>query len=126
GQPSCRGSWLLQQEREERFLGVEAVLRFVPHHGSRSLDRLGGDLLAPVGGQAVQHDRLGGAGEQRVVDLEGDEGFLSFGCLTFLPHRDPVVGGDRIRTGDGLARGGQDGGGAGCRFGTVLRAGEDL
>ena len=56
---------LLLQPGQDRLLGVPAVLGLVPHDALRAVDHLGGDLRAPVGRQAVQHDRVGlGAGEQ--------------------------------------------------------------
>ena len=57
---------LLQQPGQDRLLGVPTVLGLVPDGALRAVDHLGGDLLAAVGGQAVQHDRVRvGVAEQR-------------------------------------------------------------
>ncbi len=47
------------QETEDRLLGVEAVLRLLEDLVGVGLKDLGGDLLAPVGGQAVLHHAAG-------------------------------------------------------------------
>ena len=46
-----------QQHRQHGFLDVETVLRFVKDLVRVLLEQGGGDLLAPVGGQTVQHQR---------------------------------------------------------------------
>ena len=48
-----------QQNGKHSFLDVEAVLRFVKDLVRVLLEQGGGDLLAPVGGQTVQHQRVG-------------------------------------------------------------------
>ena len=50
-------SVLPEQPHQERLLGVEAVLRLVPDDALRTVDHLGLDLVAAVGGQAVDEDR---------------------------------------------------------------------
>ena len=70
---ACRSrSLMTSQSRQQAPLRVHAVLRLRPHAALRAVDDLGGDLLAPVGGQAVQEDRASGAAllMQRVVDRE--------------------------------------------------------
>src|SRR2546428_13671858 len=49
-----------QQRQDDRLLGVEPVLRLVERDRARAVEHRIGDLLAPVGGQAVhdQHRRL--------------------------------------------------------------------
>src|ERR1700712_3865681 len=42
----------LQEPDEDSLLGVQPVLGLVPHDALRPVDDRGGDLLAPVGGQA--------------------------------------------------------------------------
>ena len=51
---SCR-----RQPHQERLLRVEAVLGLVPHDALRAVDHLSLDLVAAVGGQAVDEDRVG-------------------------------------------------------------------
>ena len=72
GPPWCgrrRASWrligALQQEGQQRLLRVQPVLGLVPDDALRAVDDLGRDLLAAVGGQAVQHDRVGAAAAER-------------------------------------------------------------
>ena len=51
-----------EQEAQQRLLRVQPVLRLVPDDGSAGPSiTAGGDLLTAVGGQAVQHDRVGAA-----------------------------------------------------------------
>lgn len=60
----------LHQQIQHRLLGVEAVFRLVEDLVSVGLKDLGGDLLPPVGGEAVLHHGLGvGHGHHGVVDL---------------------------------------------------------
>ena len=47
-----------QQHRQHGFLDVETVLRFVKDLVCVLLEQGGGDFLAPVGGQTVQHQRV--------------------------------------------------------------------
>src|SRR5947199_10457881 len=63
------GSDRAEKPEEQRLLAVQAVLGLIPHHGAGAVDHLVGDLLAPVGGEAVHHDRVGGRPVQgRLVD----------------------------------------------------------
>ena len=48
-----------QQNGKHGFLDVETVLRLVKDLVRVLLEQGGGDLLAPVGGQTVQHQRVG-------------------------------------------------------------------
>src|SRR3972149_2598458 len=48
---------VLDEPFEDGHLDVETVLRLVEDGGSRPLDHLVRDLLAPVGGEAMHHDR---------------------------------------------------------------------
>src|SRR4051794_21593387 len=52
------GSRRLHEEGEESLLGVQTVLRLVEDDAVRAVDDGGGDLLAPVGRQAVQDDAV--------------------------------------------------------------------
>src|SRR5206468_10948447 len=56
---------------QNALLGVQAVLRLVPHRRLRAVDHAGRHPLAAVGGQAVHEDGAGlGGGHQAVIDLE--------------------------------------------------------
>src|SRR5512136_1678795 len=68
--PPCSGT----EPAHHRLLHVQAVLGFVECHAARPVERLVGDLLAAVGGQAVGDERVGrGAAEQLGVELEAAE-----------------------------------------------------
>src|SRR5215217_2750291 len=86
-----------EQPRQQRLLGVEAVLGLVEHGRVGAVHDLSGDLLAPVGGQAVQHHGVRGGGHHRVggqrVGLE-DQGPLA--VLHLLAHRRPDVGVEHV------------------------------
>ena len=83
-----RHQLLLQQPGQQRLLRVQAVLGLVPHDALRPVDDVGADLLAPVGGQAVQHDRVGvGARGQRGVDGVGPNGAARSACSPPGPSR---------------------------------------
>src|SRR5690606_32003323 len=76
---------MLEQPGQQRLLGVEAVLRLIPHHGGGAVDHLSGDLLAAVGRQAVQEDPAGEL-HQLGGDLERREGLLAAPVLALLSH----------------------------------------
>ena len=62
-----------------------------------AVDDLGRDLLAAVGRQAVQDDRVGrGPGQGRRGHRVRHERRLALGLLVLLAHRDPGVGGDDV------------------------------
>src|SRR2546421_7079216 len=64
-----RGMRLGDEPGQEGLLRMQPVLRLVPHGGVRTIDHLVGDLLAPVRGQAVQHqDVLLRPGHHGIVD----------------------------------------------------------
>src|SRR5687767_10566179 len=64
-----------QEEREDAADGVHAVRGLWPHQRLRALDHGLADLLAAMGGKAVQeHGAIGGGVHQRVVHLEALEG----------------------------------------------------
>src|SRR5579875_3524634 len=92
------------QPLEQRLLGVAAVLRLIPDPLAVAVEHLGGDLVARMGGQAVQRDRAGtGEVEQRVVDAVGRQvDTAPFGGLGRIAHRHPHVGVDGV----GAVRGG--------------------
>ena len=49
---------LLDDQREQRLLGMQAILRLVPDRRLRPVEHVLGDLLAVVGGEAMQDDRV--------------------------------------------------------------------
>ena len=59
GRLGCRAAVTARSssQTQQRLLRVQPVLRLVPDDALRPVDDLGGDLLAAVGRQAVQHDR---------------------------------------------------------------------
>ena len=60
-----------QQNGKHGFLDVETVLRLVKDLVRVLLEQGGGDLLAPVGGQTVQHQRVRlGVFQQTAGELE--------------------------------------------------------
>src|SRR5437667_1803095 len=81
------------QGREERFLHVEPVLRFVPHTRLRAVDHVRRNLFTAVSRQAVQEDGLRIRElHQLRVDRESLEGVAPRFGLGLLPHRSPHVG----------------------------------
>src|SRR6266516_7842378 len=78
---ASRASGEVEQEQQERLLRVEPVLGLIPHHRMRSVDHLGGDLLAAVRGQAV-HDDHAVAGDLDELLVE----------LVALEHKRALVG----------------------------------
>src|SRR3954468_22032733 len=75
------------EEFEQRLLGVEAILGFIPHHALRAVDHLGGHFLAAVRGQAVHEERLLRRRFHHLgVDLPVLEGAPSLLVLRLEPH----------------------------------------
>src|SRR5690606_27452740 len=96
--PSAAG-----HELEERLLSVEPILRLVPDAALRAVDDLGADLLAAMGGEAMEEDpALRGPSHERLVDQETGEGLPPGLRLGLLAHAGPDVGRDHIRALDGL------------------------
>src|SRR5690242_19573722 len=82
-----------EKRLQQRLLGVQPVLRLVPDGGGVGVEDVGFDLLARVGGQAVEDDRpvLGG-GEQVGVEPErGEVGAATVGLGLEVVHADPDV-----------------------------------
>src|SRR5437867_1840782 len=94
-----------QQRQDDRLLGVEPVLRLVEGDRVRAVEHRVGDLLAPMGGQAV-HDQHRGLREahDRLVDLVAAERLLTPRSLRLLSHARPHVGVDHVGPGRGLPR----------------------
>src|SRR4029079_4363203 len=62
---------LRDHEREQGLLRVQAVLGLVPDGRPRPVEDVFGDLLAVVGGEAVEDDRVVvGEADERLVDAE--------------------------------------------------------
>ena len=92
---------------ERRLLGRQAVGRLLPDGAVGAVDHGGRDLLAAVGGQAVQEHRVAAprapiSSGRDPVGLEVVEPALR--ARPRLAHRDPDVGVDGAGAGDGLAR----------------------
>jgi hypothetical protein len=84
---------------------VQPVFGLVPDRAVGRVEDLVGDLVAAVGGQAVQRDRARPrAGHQRRVDLQRAEGRRAVEAVVLLAHRHPRVGDDDVRTLDGGVR----------------------
>src|SRR5438876_2433037 len=94
-----------QQRQDDRLLGVEPALRLVEGDRVRAVEHRVGDLLAPMGGQAV-HDQHRGLREahDRLVDLVAAERLLTPRSLRLLSHARPHVGVDHVGPGRGLPR----------------------
>ena len=50
-----QGALAPQQPFEDRVLGVESILRLIEDETSRSVEDFGGDLFAPMSGEAMHH-----------------------------------------------------------------------
>src|SRR3989304_3373380 len=89
---------VLDEPFEDGHLDVETVLRLVEDGGSRPLDHLVRDLLAPVGGEAMHHDRPAiRLPQPRRVDAIPLEGGAPLPALGLLPHAGPDVGVEHVR-----------------------------
>src|SRR6266576_5994502 len=65
---------LPNHEGHQRLLGVQAVLGLIPYGGLRAIENVFRDLLAVVGGKAMQNDcALGRLFDQFCVDAEACE-----------------------------------------------------
>ena len=94
---------ILHQGVQNGLLGVEPVLGLVEDHAVGALDDLVGDLLSPVGGEAVHHNACGlGDGQQLVVDLVGLEQLDGVLLRGLVAHGDPGVGVQHIGIHAGL------------------------
>src|SRR5690606_7115635 len=96
-------SRLAQKPGQEATGGVHAVLGLPPDAAAVAVDDVGGGLLAPVGGQAVEEHAGGSqARDDTGVDgpaLEVPPALLG---LLLLTHRGPDVGADHVGALDGL------------------------
>src|SRR5207302_8518853 len=91
-------SILAHQRRQERLLHVQPVLGFVPHTRLRAFDHVCRNLLAAVGGEAMQEDglRIGELHQVRVDRIAAERVAPRLGLL-LLPHRRPHVGVHHVR-----------------------------
>ncbi len=81
-------------------LGVEPVLGLLPDPRCRPVDDRIDHLLAAMGGQAVEEDRVpGGPAHERLVDPVGTEDPDPLFVLRVVTHRGPDVGVDGGRPG---------------------------
>src|SRR3990170_4743766 len=93
---SCRS--MLDEFLQDGHLQVQPVLGLVEHGRPGPLDDLVGNLLPPVGGKAVHHDRLlAGHPEEVSVDAVLPERREAFPLLLFLSHARPYVGVQDVR-----------------------------
>jgi len=78
---------------------MEAVLGLIPDAGARPFDYLVADLLAPVRGEAMEHDRVGrrDGDDIRIDRPVGEDGAVPLD-VRLLPHACPDIGVDDIRT----------------------------
>src|SRR6185312_3908576 len=103
GQTDRSGARLPQQQLEQRFLCVPAVLGLIPDALPCSIQHICSDLLPGMCGKVVQCDRVRRrAVEQRVVDAVGRERRAALVGGVLVAHADPHVGVDGVRTGDRL------------------------
>src|SRR5438552_1711212 len=101
GMPSIvGGSGRAEQPEQQGLLRVQAVLGLVPNARVRPVDDLVGDLLAPVGREAVQHqDIRSGPVYGLLIEPVGREHQAPIGGLLFLSHAGPDVGVQHVGSG---------------------------
>ena len=79
---------------------MQTVLRLVEHRACWAVDHVVGDLIATVGRQAVQDDRVDvRRGEEVGVDLIGPERRTTVLTVVLLSHRHPGVGDQDVGAG---------------------------
>src|SRR3990172_10607246 len=90
--PNSPGGALAHNERHQGLLSVQAVLGLVPHCRAGALEHLGGDLLAAVRWEAVEHDGpLGGERDDLPVDAVAGKIRQAALALVLLAHARPDV-----------------------------------
>src|SRR5438874_1603776 len=111
GTPSCvlcpriSGSAAEDEVLEERLLHVQAVLRLVEDGGLGPVDEAGGDLLAPVRRQTMEHDGVAvRLSQELLVHLVARERLHPRRSLLLLAHADEHVGDHHVRPCDRLFR----------------------
>src|SRR4029079_18546191 len=97
---------LRDHEREQGLLRVQAVLGFVPDRRPRPVEDVFGDLLAVVGGEAVEDARmLVREADESLVDAEPGQVAQPPLALVLLAHARPDVGVEDVGAGGTLPRG---------------------
>ena len=82
---------------------MEAVLRLVEDPGLGSVDHFGGDLLTPMGREAVQEDGVGiGQPHDAPVHTEAVKDLLPRRLLLLLAHGGPDIGSEHVGAFGGL------------------------
>ena len=121
----CRVTCSFSQTRIA-LLHVQSVLRLVEDDRLRTVDDLGGDLLAAMRGQAVHDDGVGPRQAENVgVDLIGAEVALALRLLALLAHARPHVRVDHVGVARRRGRVGRDfdGDALGARLAHDVRVG---
>src|SRR6202011_5657698 len=98
-----------QQPYEYSLLNVQTVFRLIEDNGVQRVDDLIGHLLAAMRGQTVHESRVRLRElHERGVHLVGSENRGAFRLFLFVSHARPGISINRIGSGDGFARVGQD------------------
>src|ERR1700676_2313767 len=98
-----------QQPYEYRLLNVQTVFRLIEDNGVQRVDDLVGHFLAAMRGQAVHESRMRlGELHERGIRLVGSENRGPFRLFLFVSHARPGISINRIGSGNGFARVGQD------------------
>ena len=106
---------------------MQPVLGLVPHRAVRPVDHLVGDLVAAVGGKAVQDNRIRlSPSEERRVDLERPERPHPVQSVVLLAHRRPGVGDEDVGAVGGRLRIGRHGHRGAGVCGTFLGGRDEL
>ena len=93
-----------KQARQDRLLGMQAVVRLGEDRRMRAIGNLIGQLLAAVRRQAVHHDRIldRASATSFGIHLVGREDLLADAGFFLLAHAGPGIGVDDVRSLDGL------------------------
>src|SRR6266481_1223545 len=98
-----------QQPYEYSFLNVQTVFRLIEDNRVQRVDDLVGHLLAAMRGQTVHKSRMRlGELHERGIHLVGSENRGTFRLFLFVSHARPGISINRIGSGNGFARVGQD------------------
>src|SRR3977135_4618849 len=98
-----------QEPYEYSFLNVQTILRLIEDDRVQRVDDLIGHLLAAMRRQTVHESRMRlGELHERGVHLIGSENRGTFRLFLFVSHSSPGISINRIGSGNGFARVGQD------------------